>query len=151
MTAPGLRFGRYEVGDRIGRGSFGVVHFARDVELGRELAIKFLRPEYQIRPMVVQRFLQEARAAARIGHPGIVTVFECGQIAGTGLRADGTAFIAMELLKGQNLADRLLDACNLRNAAKSKSYWKRISPAMRTPVSNICVRNGITEEDLNAP
>ncbi len=107
MVAPGLRFGRYEVGDRIGKGGFGVVHFARDVELDRELAIKFLRPEYQVRPNVVQRFLQEARAAARIGHPGIVTVFECGQIAGTGLRADGTAFIAMELLKGKSLAETL--------------------------------------------
>jgi hypothetical protein len=45
----------------------------------------------------------------------------------------------------------LVVACNLRNLAKAKSYWKRISPAMRGVMINICVRNGITEDDLNAP
>jgi serine/threonine protein kinase len=107
MISPGLRFGRYEVGDLVGTGGFGVVYLARDVELGRTLAIKFLKVEYLERTQVVQRFLQEARAAARIGHPGIVTVFECGQITGTGTRADGNAFIAMELLRGESLTDRL--------------------------------------------
>src|SRR5215212_963838 len=105
MISPGLRFGRYEVGDLVGTGGFGVVYLARDVELGRSLAIKFLKVEYLERTQVVQRFLQEARAAARIGHPGIVTVFECGQITGTGTRADGNAFIAMELLRGESLTD----------------------------------------------
>ena len=63
MTTPGLRFGRYEVGERLGKGGFGVVHLARDVELGRDIAIKFLKPEYLMRPQIVQRFLQEARSA----------------------------------------------------------------------------------------
>ncbi|MEO8702337.1 MAG: protein kinase [Kofleriaceae bacterium] len=107
MTTSGLRFSRYEVGERLGKGGFGVVHVAKDIELGREVAIKFLKPEYQSRTQVVQRFLQEARAAARIGHPGIVTVFECGQIAGTNSRIDGTAYIVMERLIGQSLADRI--------------------------------------------
>ena len=109
MINPGLRFGRYEVGARIGKGGFGVVHLARDTALGRDIAIKFLKPEYLMRPQIVQRFLQEARAAAKIGHAGIVTVFECGHVDGTGLRVDGTAFIAMELLRGESLADRLLN------------------------------------------
>ena len=103
---PGLRIGKYEVGVRLGKGSFGVVHLARDVELGREVAIKFLRPEFGAREQIVQRFLQEARAAAKIGHPGIVTVFECGLVAGTG-RFDGTAYIVMERLLGQSLGDRI--------------------------------------------
>ena len=103
---PGLRIGKYEVGVRLGKGSFGVVHLARDVELGREVAIKFLRPEFGAREQIVQRFLQEARAAAKIGHPGIVTVFECGVVSGTG-RHDGTAYIVMERLAGQSLGDRV--------------------------------------------
>jgi len=107
VIASGLRIGRYEVGDRLGKGSFGVVHLARDVELGRDIAIKVLKPEYLGKPSVVQRFLKEARAAATIGHPGIVTVFECGQIANTGTRADGNAYIAMELLRGESLTDRI--------------------------------------------
>ncbi len=107
MTTVGLRIGRYEIGERLGKGGFGVVHVARDLELGREVAIKFLRPEYMTRVQVVQRFLQEARACAKIGHPGIVTVFEAGIVEGTGQRIDGTAFIVMERLRGESLGDRL--------------------------------------------
>src|SRR5439155_8467720 len=103
----GVRIGKYEVGRKIGQGGFGILHVARDTELGRDIAIKFLRPEHAFRREVVQRFLQEARAAARINHPGIVTVFECGQVAGTNTRADGTVFIAMELLAGETLSARL--------------------------------------------
>ncbi|MBA2542521.1 MAG: serine/threonine protein kinase [Deltaproteobacteria bacterium] len=88
------------------RGGFGVVHLARDTELGRDLAIKFLKPEFLTREHIVQRFLQEARAAAKIGHPGIVTVFDCGLVSGTG-RSDGTAYIAMERLQGESLGDRI--------------------------------------------
>jgi hypothetical protein len=117
MIAPGLRIGRYEIGERLGRGGFGVVHLARDVDLERDIAIKVLKPEYLTRPQVVQRFIMEARAAAKIGHPGIVTVFECGQITGTGTRADGNAYIAMELLRGQSLSDRLADRNRLPAAA----------------------------------
>ncbi|HEU0034507.1 MAG TPA: serine/threonine-protein kinase [Kofleriaceae bacterium] len=107
MIAPGLRIGRYELGERLGKGAFGIVHLARDVELGREIAIKFLRPEYLAKPQVVQRFLQEARAAARIDHPGIVTVYDCGMLDKIGLRVEGTAYIAMERLHGTSLAERL--------------------------------------------
>jgi serine/threonine protein kinase len=107
IVQPGLRFSRYEVGERLGKGSFGVVHVARDTELGREVAIKFLRPEFLMRGHIVQRFIQEARAAAMIGHPGIVTVFECGLVSGTGQRIDGTAYIVMERLQGESLGDRL--------------------------------------------
>ncbi len=103
----GVRIGRYEVGERLGKGGFGVVHRAYDNELGREVAIKFLRPEFMTRTQVVQRFLQEARACAKIGHPGIVTVFECGIVEGTGQRLDGTAYIVMELLRGESLGARI--------------------------------------------
>jgi serine/threonine-protein kinase len=105
--AVGLRIGRYELGERIGTGGFGVVYHARDTELGRELAIKVLRPEYQSQPDVVARFLKEARAAAQIDHPGIVTVFECGTINASGTAQDGNAYIAMELLRGYSLTQHL--------------------------------------------
>jgi serine/threonine protein kinase len=105
--AAGLRIGRYELGERLGTGGFGVVYHARDTELGRELAIKVLRPEYQTQPDVIARFLKEARAAAKIDHPGIVTVFECGTISGSGTAQDGNAYIAMELLRGYSLTQHL--------------------------------------------
>ena len=103
----GVRIGRYEIGRKLGQGGFGILYAARDHELGRDIAIKFLRPEHAFKPTVVQRFLQEARAAARITHPGIVTVYDSGEVNGTNTRADGTVFIAMELLAGQTLAQRL--------------------------------------------
>jgi serine/threonine protein kinase len=109
VISPGLRIGRYEVGKRLGKGGFGVVHIARDLDLDRDVAIKVLKSEYAARPQIVQRFIKEARAAAKIGHPGIVTVFECSQIQNTGTHADGNAYIAMELLVGESLADRLLN------------------------------------------
>ncbi|MGE0404596.1 MAG: serine/threonine-protein kinase [Kofleriaceae bacterium] len=104
---PGLRVGRYEVVRKLGQGGFGILYVGRDVELDREVALKFLRPEHLTRPDVVQRFLQEARSAAKIHHAGIVTVFECGQVSGTGTRADDTVYIAMELLHGESLHVRL--------------------------------------------
>ncbi|HEY3806344.1 MAG TPA: serine/threonine-protein kinase [Kofleriaceae bacterium] len=98
---PVTRISKYEIGRMLGRGGFGEIYAARDPELGREIAIKVLRGEHTQRPQLVQRFLQEARAAARINHPGIVTVFECGQTDA------GVVYIAMELLAGETLAARI--------------------------------------------
>jgi serine/threonine protein kinase len=98
---PVTRISKYEIGRMLGRGGFGEIYAARDTELGREVAIKVLRGEHTQRPQLVQRFLQEARAAARINHPGIVTVFECGQTDA------GVVYIAMELLAGETLAARI--------------------------------------------
>src|SRR6266511_800097 len=103
----GLHIGKYEIGKKLGQGGFGILYAATDTELGREIAIKFLRPEHVVKRQVVQRFLQEARAAARIRHPGIVTVYESGEVSGTNTRADGTVYIAMELLAGDTLQHRL--------------------------------------------
>src|SRR5512134_2527795 len=103
----GLRIGKYDIHNKLGQGGYGIVYSARDTELGRDLAMKFLRPDYLTRPQVVQRFLQEARSAAKIVHPGITTVYECGHVEGTKTIADGTVYIAMELLTGEDLADIL--------------------------------------------
>ncbi len=109
----GVRVGKYTVGPKLGQGGFGVLYVARDTELERDIAIKFLRPEHAFKEQVVQRFLQEARAAARIHHPGIVTVYESGEVSGTNTRADGTVYIAMELLSGDTLAQRIRQAGRL--------------------------------------
>ena len=103
MLAPGSQIGKYVLGKKLGQGGFGVVFRARDASLDREVALKFLHPEHSATPQILQRFLQEARSAARIQHPGIVTVYECGQLA----EAGNAAYIAMELLDGESLTDRL--------------------------------------------
>ena len=92
--------GKYVLGEKMAQGTFGVVFAARDRHLDREVAIKLLNPAHAMNHDIVQRFVQEARAAARITHPGIVTMFDCGMI-------DGGAYIAMELLHGESLTARL--------------------------------------------
>ncbi|MBX3157242.1 MAG: serine/threonine protein kinase [Deltaproteobacteria bacterium] len=99
---PGARFDRYELDKHLGSGAFGRVFAARDTRLGRRLAIKILHPDQAAIPEIRQRFLQEAHAAACIAHPGIVTVFDVGE-----LTANGTAYIAMELLDGESLQTRI--------------------------------------------
>jgi serine/threonine protein kinase len=91
---------RYEVGDVIGRGAMGVVHLGYDRRLGREVAVKFLRPDLAADPRVRARFEHEARAAARLSHPAIVTVFDSGE-------HEGVPYLVMERLPGTSLADEL--------------------------------------------
>ena len=99
---PELVAGRYEVGPSIGRGGMGEVRRAHDVRLGREVAIKFLRGDLAADPGVRGRFDDEARAAARLGHPNAVTVFDFGE-------HHGDPYIVMESLPGHTLADALAD------------------------------------------
>ncbi|MBC7978508.1 MAG: serine/threonine protein kinase, partial [Myxococcales bacterium] len=98
------KIGKYELRSKLARGAFGVVFIAHDPSLDRDVAIKVLRPNHLTNEVIFQRFLAEARATARIAHPGIVTIHDCGQID-TNLGT--TAYIAMELLAGESLGDRL--------------------------------------------
>ncbi len=91
---------RYEILSELGRGGMGVVYRARDQLLGRDVALKFL-PDDDNDPTRSALFRREARAAAALSHPGIVTIFDVG-------KQDGREFIAMELVDGQPL-DRLLE------------------------------------------
>jgi hypothetical protein len=96
----GTQVGAYRVLQQIGKGGMGSVWLAEHVMLGRRAAIKLLHPMYSARPDIVTRFFNEARAAAAISDPGIVQIFDFGQ-------HEGTAYIAMELLDGEPLDQRL--------------------------------------------
>ena len=88
--------GRYELRERIGEGAMAEVWRAYDPGIDRVLAIKLLKPEIQAHPESATRFLREARAAGALAHPAIVTIYDVGE-------ADGTLYIAMELLDGESL------------------------------------------------
>lgn len=90
---------RYRIDRRLGEGGMGVVYAARDLELDRDVALKMIRADLTD-PSLRERFLREARAAARINHPNIGHLYEVGEEA-------GHTFIAMELLEGETLADRI--------------------------------------------
>jgi len=90
---PGAHIGKYELVEHVATGGMGRVYKARDLELGRTVALKVLPPEMADQPKVVERFRREARHAARLRHKNIVTLYEFGQ-------ADGQWFLAMEFVDG---------------------------------------------------
>lgn len=94
--------GRYSIEGRLGEGAMADVYRAIDPSIGRQVAIKVLKPEYARNPGLNVRFLREARAAGALSHPNIATIYEVGE-------EEGMAYIAMELVEGQPL-DTLLQA-----------------------------------------
>jgi eukaryotic-like serine/threonine-protein kinase len=95
----GTLIGRYLLLDRLGMGGMGVVHAAYDPELDRKVALKILRPEV-IEQLGVEgsrvRILREAQAMARLSHPHVITVHDCGTVG-------EHVFVAMDLIDGQTL------------------------------------------------
>jgi len=100
------RIGRYEVIKTIGKGAMGVVYKARDPLLDRVVAVKtIMSPQGQgrrVRSAFLERFQREAKAAAKMQHPAIVTIFDVGVDEET-----GAPFMVLEYLPGESLADRL--------------------------------------------
>lgn len=92
--------GRYRIVRPLGEGGMGVVYEAEHLLLRRRVAVKLLHPRYASVPEAVRRFVREARAVAAVGHQGIVDVLDFGSV-------DGRAYLVMELLAGETLADRL--------------------------------------------
>jgi len=88
------RIGRYRVLGLVGQGAMGVVYHGRDESLDRDVALKLIRGAGSAEDRA--RFLREARAAARLQHPNIVTIYEAGE-------HEGAPFMAMELLEGVDL------------------------------------------------
>jgi serine/threonine-protein kinase len=103
----GKTFDTYSVVSQLGEGGFGVVCKARDATLPRFAAVKILLPDVAADAAWAKRLLAEAQAASLIEHPNIVTVFRVGTVSGTGTRFDGSPYIAMELVNGKSLAERM--------------------------------------------
>lgn len=103
-TRVGTLVGRYEIDAELGRGAIGVVYRGRDSRIDRPVAIKTISlsgPEPSVEQEYRARFVVEAKAAGRLTHPGIVTIFDVGEPDAE------TPYLVMEYVKGQSL-DKLL-------------------------------------------
>lgn len=126
LATRGLRVGPYELLSRIAAGGMGEVFIARRTGLAgfeKRVALKLLLPHLSEEPALVERFLEEARIAARMEHPHIIPLFDAGE-------ADGRYYLAMALVEGVSLS-RLLRACQREG--------RRLSlPVVRAVATGLC-------------
>src|SRR5215212_8445603 len=92
---------RYRIVRKLGAGGMATVYLAEDQDLGRGVAIKILNERHANDEQFVERVRREAKNAAGLSHPNIVSVFDRGE-------AEGTYYIAMEYLEGRSLKDRIV-------------------------------------------
>jgi eukaryotic-like serine/threonine-protein kinase len=98
--SPGTKLGPYDIQSLLGSGGMGEVYRARDSRLDRVVAIKVLPTSYSADAERLQRFVQEARSAAALNHPNILSIFDIGE-------ESGSPYIVSELLEGQTLRERI--------------------------------------------
>ena len=96
----GTKLGRYEIRSKLGAGGMGEVYVARDVEIGRDVAVKVLPPAFSTDKDRLQRFQQEACAAGALNHPNILSIYDVG-------KHDGSPYVVSELLEGETLRKRI--------------------------------------------
>jgi serine/threonine-protein kinase len=102
----GSQIGRYEVERTIGRGGMGVVYLARDPKLGRQVALKLVKPSLhgdERAEHFERRLMREARAMAKLAHPNVLTIYDVG------LESSGQVFLASEWVDGGTLEDWMRD------------------------------------------
>lgn len=115
---------RYQLSGEIARGGMGAVLRGRDVDLGRDLAVKVLLEKYTHRPEVARRFVEEAQIGGQLQHPGVVPVYDIG-------RFGDRPFFTMKLVKGQTLAAILNDRNDLtQDRARLLSIALRVSETL---------------------
>jgi serine/threonine-protein kinase len=112
MPSPEQTGDRYQLQGEIVRGGMGAVLRGRDVDLGRDLAVKVLLEKYTDRPEVARRFIEEAQIGGQLQHPGVVAVYDIG-------RFGARPFFTMKLVKGQTLAALLEERRDKRLACPS--------------------------------
>ncbi len=131
----GTRLGDFQIMRKLGRGGMADVYAARQLSLGRDVALKVLRTEYARDKDYVERFRREARAAAKLNHPNIVQVYEVGTV-------DSQHYISQELIEGDNLRQRL-DRYGAITAEEAVEVLVGVAAALE-----VASEAGITHRDI---
>jgi Tol biopolymer transport system component len=135
----GQILGHYEVHESIGSGGMGVVYRATDQRLGRDVALKLLKPEFAHDQDRLRRFEYEARAAAGLNHPSIVAIYDIDV-------HDGAPFIVSELLQGSTLRHHLLDGpMSLRQIS---DYGQQIAQGLAAAHEKHIVHRDLKPENI---
>jgi eukaryotic-like serine/threonine-protein kinase len=125
----GKILGHYRVLEKIGSGGMGEVYRASDERLGRDVALKILKPAVAHDQDRLRRFEQEARAAAALNHPNIVAIYDIGM-------HDGAPYIVSELLEGKTLRERLIEGPIPRPLRLRKVWLRHTKSASSTATSS---------------
>jgi eukaryotic-like serine/threonine-protein kinase len=127
--------GRYRIVRKLGSGGMANVYLAEDEELGRRVAIKILNERYANDDLFIERFRREAKSAAALSHPNIVSVYDRGE-------AEGTYYIAMEVIEGRSLKELIMTRGPLP-IGQALAYTHEILEALR-----FAHRHGIIHRDI---
>jgi serine/threonine-protein kinase len=130
--------GRYDLGKRIARGGMGIVYRAHDRLLNRTVAVKVMRGKYMDRPDLLRRFVAEARINGKLQHPGVVPVYEVGNLT------DARPFIAMKLIQGQTLSRLLRER---KNPAENQAHYLKVFEALCQTMA-YAHQQGVIHRDL---
>jgi serine/threonine protein kinase len=136
-SGAGLDLRHYELLDPVGRGGMGEVYRGRDPALGRDLAVKVLRPELRGDPDAEGRFVQEARITSVLQHPNIVPVHNLGRLP------DGRLYFTMKLVRGRTLAEQFARAESKPPLAEFLGIFEKVCQAVAFAHSR-----GIVHRDL---
>ncbi len=127
--------GRYRILRKLGSGGMANVYLAEDEDLGRRVAIKILNDRYANDESFIERFRREAKSAAGLSHPNIVSIYDRGE-------AEGTYYIAMEVIEGRSLKELILTRGALP-VHQAVAYARQLLEALR------CAhRHGIFHRDI---
>ena len=120
---PRIPFARFQLRARIGAGSYGIVLLADDPQLGRQVVVKVPLPAILADAVARERFVREARAAAVLDHPGIVPVYDAGEL-------NGLPYLVAGLVDGPTLAARLAEQKSFAPPADSASLVRDLARAV---------------------
>jgi len=133
---------KYRIVGHLADGGMGAVYEAEHLSLGKRLAIKVLHPEFSKNEDMVARFHKEARAASSIGHENIIDISDMGRTP------DNSLFIVMELLRGQNLADRLAACGGRMPHARAAHVIRQVLAALGAAHKNAIVHRDLKPENV---